>query len=123
MKVLIFHTPKGGSGKSTLAREIAVAAAAAGVKTAWPIWTLKGPQGWYKRRQAKTPTLVTLARMSDSIAWRRRAVRRPGCPPPTTPADGLGRAEILLPQAESWGTDPIDKLAEFEPVPRLPSCR
>jgi chromosome partitioning protein len=62
MKVLIFHTPKGGSGKSTLAREIAVAAAAAGVETALADMDPQGTTtGWYKRRQAKTPALVTLA--------------------------------------------------------------
>jgi chromosome partitioning protein len=61
MQTLILHTPKGGSGKSTLAREIAVAAAAAGVRTALADLDPQGTTtGWYKRRQAKTPALVTL---------------------------------------------------------------
>jgi len=61
MKTLILHTPKGGSGKSTLAREIAVAAAAANVQTALADLDPQGTTtGWYKRRQAKTPALVTI---------------------------------------------------------------
>lgn len=61
MKTLILHTPKGGSGKSTLAREIAVASAAAGMQTALADLDPQGTTtGWYKRRQAKTPALVTL---------------------------------------------------------------
>ena len=59
MKMLILHTPKGGSGKSTLAREIAVAAAAAGVQTALADLDPQGTTtGWYKRRKANTPALV-----------------------------------------------------------------
>jgi chromosome partitioning protein len=71
MQVLILHTPKGGSGKSTLAREIAVAAAAAGVRTALADLDPQGTTtGWYKRRQAKTPALVTLGAdgQTDRIA-------------------------------------------------------
>ncbi|HUB49911.1 MAG TPA: AAA family ATPase [Acetobacteraceae bacterium] len=61
MQTVILHTPKGGSGKSTLAREIAVAAAAAGIRTALADLDPQGTTtGWYKRRQAKTPALVTL---------------------------------------------------------------
>jgi len=61
MKTLILHTPKGGSGKSTLAREIAVAAATAGVQAALADLDPQGTTtGWYKRRQAKTPALVAL---------------------------------------------------------------
>jgi chromosome partitioning protein len=66
MQTLILHTPKGGSGKSTLAREIAVSAAAAGVRTALADLDPQGTTtGWYKRRQAKTPTLVTLGPDGD----------------------------------------------------------
>jgi chromosome partitioning protein len=71
MKTLILHTPKGGSGKSTLAREIAVAAAAAGVRTALADLDPQGTTtGWYKRRHAKTPALVALGPdgNSDRIA-------------------------------------------------------
>jgi len=61
MQTVILHTPKGGSGKSTLAREISVAAAAAGIRTALADLDPQGTTtGWYKRRQAKTPALVTL---------------------------------------------------------------
>jgi chromosome partitioning protein len=71
MQTLVLHTPKGGSGKSTLAREIAVAAAAAGVQTALADLDPQGTTtGWYRRRQAKTPALVTLGQdgRTDRIA-------------------------------------------------------
>ena len=59
--MLVLHTPKGGSGKSTLAREIAVAAAAAGMRTALADLDPQGTTtGWYKRRKATSPALVTL---------------------------------------------------------------
>lgn len=61
MQTLVLHTPKGGSGKSTLAREIAVASATAGIQTALADLDPQGTTtGWYKRRQAKAPALVTL---------------------------------------------------------------
>jgi len=61
VKTLVLHTPKGGSGKSTLAREIAVAAANAGVSTALADLDPQGTTtGWYKRRAATTPALVAL---------------------------------------------------------------
>ena len=60
MQILILHTPKGGSGKSTLAREMAVAAS----RTMQVALADLDPQGttsgWYQRRDAKTPALVTL---------------------------------------------------------------
>lgn len=60
MRTLILHTPKGGSGKSTLAREIAVAAS----RTMQVALADLDPQGttsgWYQRRDAKAPALVTL---------------------------------------------------------------
>jgi chromosome partitioning protein len=59
MRMIVLHTPKGGSGKSTLAREIAVAAAHAGVQTALADLDPQGTTtGWYKRRKATTPVLV-----------------------------------------------------------------
>lgn len=62
MKTLVLHTPKGGSGKSTLAREIAVAAANAGVPTALADLDPQGTTtGWYKRRAATVPALVALS--------------------------------------------------------------
>src|SRR5690349_2322092 len=61
MQTLILHTPKGGSGKSTLAREIAVAASAAGVQTALAdLDPQQTTSGWYRRREASTPALVTM---------------------------------------------------------------
>lgn len=67
MKTLVLHTPKGGSGKSTLAREIAVAAAAAGIPTALADLDPQGTTtGWYKRRAAKTPALVRLQPDEDT---------------------------------------------------------
>lgn len=60
MRVMILHTPKGGSGKSTLARELAVAAS----RTMQVALADLDPQGttsgWYQRRDAKVPALVTL---------------------------------------------------------------
>ena len=62
MKTLVLHTPKGGSGKSTLAREIAVAAANAGVPTALADLDPQGTTtGWYKRRVATAPALVQIS--------------------------------------------------------------
>jgi chromosome partitioning protein len=61
MKILVLHTPKGGSGKSTLAREIAVAAAAAQQTALADLDPQGTTTGWYKRRAAKAPALVTLA--------------------------------------------------------------
>lgn len=67
MKTLILHTPKGGSGKSTLAREIAVAAANAGVSTALADLDPQGTTtGWYKRRTATAPALVALSPGADT---------------------------------------------------------
>lgn len=61
MKTLILHTPKGGSGKSTLAREIATAAAKAGLQTAMADLDPQGTTaGWYQRRQNPDPALVDL---------------------------------------------------------------
>ena len=61
MKIIVLHTPKGGSGKSTLAREVAVAAARAGVVTALADLDPQGTTtGWYKRRTASDPALVDL---------------------------------------------------------------
>ncbi|MFL5287142.1 MAG: division plane positioning ATPase MipZ [Rhodopila sp.] len=71
MKTLILHTPKGGSGKSTLVREIAVAASASGVQTALADLDPQGTTtGWYKRREASTPALVSLSTdgQTDRIA-------------------------------------------------------
>lgn len=71
MQTVILHTPKGGSGKSTLAREIAVAAATAGVMTAIADMDPQGTTtGWYRRRSARTPALVTLGPdgRSDQVA-------------------------------------------------------
>lgn len=60
MRTLILHTPKGGSGKSTLARELAVAASAT-LRVALADLDPQGTtSGWYQRRDAKTPALVTL---------------------------------------------------------------
>lgn len=59
MRILILHTPKGGSGKSTLARELAVASATAGVRTAMVDLDPQGTTtGWYGRREAEEPVLV-----------------------------------------------------------------
>lgn len=60
MQILILHTPKGGSGKSTLAREMAVAASST-MRVALADLDPQGTtSGWYQRRDAKTPALVTL---------------------------------------------------------------
>ena len=59
-------TPKGGSGKSTLARELAVCAAAGGMQAALADLDPQGTTtGWYKRRQAPTPPLVTFNPAGD----------------------------------------------------------
>lgn len=60
MRTLILHTPKGGSGKSTLARELAVAASST-MQVALADLDPQGTiSGWYQRRDAKSPALVTL---------------------------------------------------------------
>ena len=60
MHTLILHTPKGGSGKSTMARELAVAASAS-LQVALADLDPQGTTtGWYKRRGATVPVLVTL---------------------------------------------------------------
>jgi len=59
MHVIVCHTPNGGSGKSTLARELAVAASLAGLRVAMADLDPQGTvEGWYRRREATTPTLV-----------------------------------------------------------------
>lgn len=61
MKTVILHTPKGGSGKSTIARELAVAAAGAGLRVALADLDPQGTStGWYRRRKATAPVLVEL---------------------------------------------------------------
>ncbi len=60
MRTLILHTPKGGSGKSTLARELAVAASST-MRVALADLDPQGTtSGWYQRRSAESPALVTL---------------------------------------------------------------
>jgi chromosome partitioning protein len=70
MHTLILHTPKGGSGKSTMARELAVSASAS-LEVALADLDPQGTTlGWYQRRQAKRPALVTFdpAKGSQAIA-------------------------------------------------------
>src|SRR5579875_2628584 len=88
MRTLVLHTPKGGSGKSTLAREIAVAAARAGVQTALADLDPQGTTtGWYKRRKAGTPVLVAFTPGSSGEELRAAGVELlvvdtpPGQPP------------------------------------------
>lgn len=88
MRTLVLHTPKGGSGKSTLAREIAVAAAHAGLQTALADLDPQGTTtGWYKRRKATTPVLVAFTPESTGQDLRAAGVELlvidtpPGQPP------------------------------------------
>jgi chromosome partitioning protein len=61
MKTVVIHTPKGGAAKSLVSRELAVAAAMAGVQTALADLDPQGTTtGWYRRRKADTPALVTM---------------------------------------------------------------
>src|ERR1700712_2608450 len=60
MRTLILHTPKGGSGKSTLARELAVAASSTMQVALADLDPQGTTSGWYQRRDAKSPALVTL---------------------------------------------------------------
>lgn len=61
MRVILVHSPKGGSGKTTVSRELAVAAILAGQRAALidldPQGTLTG---WFGRRQAETPLLLSV---------------------------------------------------------------
>ncbi len=60
MRIMLVHSPKGGSGKTTISRELAVAATLAGRRAALidldPQGTLTG---WFGRRQAETPHLLS----------------------------------------------------------------
>lgn len=60
MQILILHTPKGGSGKSTVARELAVAASGTMQVALADLDPQGTTSGWYQRRDAKAPALVTV---------------------------------------------------------------
>ena len=60
MRTTLIWTAKGGGGKSTLTRELAVAGSLAGRRVAVVDLDPQGSlTGWYGRRQADTPALVT----------------------------------------------------------------
>lgn len=71
MHLIVLHSPKGGSGKSTLARELAVAETLSGdSRVAMVDLDQQGTTtGWYRRREASAPTLISLepARFDLSI--------------------------------------------------------
>ena len=60
MRTLVLHTPKGGSGKSTVARELAVAASGSHKVALADLDPQGTTTGWYQRREAKHPVLVSL---------------------------------------------------------------
>ncbi len=70
MQTLILHTPKGGSGKSTLAHEMAVAASGSMQVALADLDPQGTTSGWYQRRDAKSPALVTL---DPSKTWQHLA--------------------------------------------------
>jgi chromosome partitioning protein len=62
MQTILIFSGKGGSSKSTLTRELAVAGALGGRKVAIvDLDPQAGLTGWYGRRAAETPIMVTLS--------------------------------------------------------------
>lgn len=60
MRTTLIWTAKGGAGKTTVARELAVAGSLAGRRVAVVDLDSQGSlTGWYGRREADTPALVT----------------------------------------------------------------
>lgn len=88
MRVILIHSPKGGSGKTTISRELAVAATRAGRRAALidldPQSTLTG---WFGRRQAETPLLLSAPAGLDFSGLRNAGLDEllidtpPGQPP------------------------------------------
>ncbi|MBI0538981.1 ParA family protein [Roseomonas sp. KE2513] len=100
MRVILLHTPKGGSGKSTVARELAVAYAMAGQRTALVDLDPQGTTtGWYGRREAAEPVLLDGRGGAPDIAGAAAAgldvlvIDTPPATPPFLPA--------LIPQASA----------------------
>lgn len=61
MRTILVFSGKGGAGKTTVARELAVAGCLAGRRVALvDLDPQAGLTGWFARRQADTPALVTL---------------------------------------------------------------
>jgi chromosome partitioning protein len=99
MHLLVLHTPKGGSGKSTLARELAVAADKAGRRVALADLDPQGTTtGWYQRRKAETPPLVTFGPSATVVPLERAGLEWLviDTPPAVTPAQLLARAAVVL---------------------------
>jgi chromosome partitioning protein len=74
MRKILLHTPKGGSGKSTLARELAVASAAVGWRTAMVDLDPQGTTtGWYGRRAADEPVLLAAGKAGPDFQAAKAA--------------------------------------------------
>lgn len=66
MKTILIFSGKGGAGKTTVARELAVAASLDGRKVALAdLDPQAGMTGWYGRRTAETPVMVSLPKGYD----------------------------------------------------------
>ena len=69
MKTILIFSGKGGAGKTTVARELAVAASLDGRNVALAdLDPQAGMTGWYGRRTAETPIMVSLPRGYDLAA-------------------------------------------------------
>jgi chromosome partitioning protein len=67
MRTILIFSGKGGAGKTTVARELAVAGSLDGRKVAIAdLDPQAGMTGWYARRAAETPVMVTLSSGYDA---------------------------------------------------------
>lgn len=74
MQTIVLASRKGGSGKSMLTRHLAVqiGAATGGVVAIADADPMQGSTGWWKARQADTPTMIEMTQGLDAVAATAR---------------------------------------------------